>query len=79
MGFTFAAVAVYVDAGQRNGDSFLTVALMEAAIGVPIIGLIMILFFCPYRPQRLKNLAALDRFLPGRPRLRLWGKRAAAS
>lgn len=72
VGFTVAAVAVYVDPAHRNDDSFLTIALMEAAIGLPIILLIMILFFRPYRPRRLKNLAALDRFLPGRPRIGSW-------
>jgi len=78
VGFTFAVFAVYIDAGQRNGDSLLTIALMEATIGVPIIGLIMLLFFRPYRPRRLKNLAALDRFLPGRPRIGLWfGRRVS--
>ena len=77
VGFTVAAVAVYIDPEHRNDDSFLTIALMEAAIGLPIILLIMILFFRPYRPRRLTTLAALDRFLPGRPRIRLWfGRRA---
>lgn len=72
VGFTVAAVAVYIDPQHRNDDSFLTIALMEAAIGLPIILLIMILFFRPYRPRRLKTLAALDRFLPGRPRIGSW-------
>jgi hypothetical protein len=77
VGFTVAAVAVYIDPQHRSDDSFLTIALMEAAIGLPIILLIMILFFRPYRPRRLKTLAALDRFLPGRPKFRLWfGNRA---
>jgi hypothetical protein len=72
VGFTVAVFAVYIDPEHRSDDSFLTIALMEAAIGLPIILLIMILFFRPYRPRRLKNLAALDRFLPGRPKFRLW-------
>lgn len=77
VGFTVAVFAVYVDPEHRHHDSFLTIALMEAAIGLPIILLVMILFFRPYRPRRLKNLAALDRFLPGRPKFRLWfGSRA---
>ena len=64
VGFTFAAFAVYVDAGRRNGDSFLTIALMMAVIGTPILALIMLLFFRPYRPRRLNGLSAMDRFLP---------------
>jgi hypothetical protein len=79
VGFTVAVFAVYIDPEHRNHDSFLTVALMEAAIGLPIILLIMLLFFRPYRPRRLKNLAALDRFLPGRPKFRLWRKRTPGS
>jgi hypothetical protein len=79
VGFTVAAVAVYIDPEHRSDDSFLTIALMEAAIGLPIILLIMILFFRPYRPRRLKNLAALDRFLPGRSRIGSWFARRAST
>jgi hypothetical protein len=79
VGFTVAVFAVYIDPEHRNHDSFLTVALMEAAIGLPVILLVMILFFRPYRPRRLKTLAALDQFLPGRPKFRLWRKRAPES
>jgi len=79
VGFTVAVFAVYLDAGQRNGDSLLTVALMEAVIGVPVIALVMFLFFRPYRPRRLKTLAALDRFLPGRPKFWPWRNRVPTS
>ena len=64
VGFTVAAIAVYVDAGRRNGDSFLTIALMMAAIGTPILALVTLLFFRPYRPRRLKRVGELERFLP---------------
>jgi len=79
VGFTVAVFAVYVDPEHRNHDSFLTIALMEAAIGLPIILLVMLLFFRPYRPRRLKDLAALGRFLPGRSKFRLWRKRSPES
>jgi hypothetical protein len=45
-------------------DSLLTVALTMAAVGVPILAVIMWFFFRPYRPRRLATAADLDRFLP---------------
>lgn len=64
-GLVFATFAAHADQNGSHRDSLLTVALMMAAIGAPIVGVIMWFFFRPYRPRRLSGASALDRFLPG--------------
>ncbi len=64
VGQAFGTFAVYADQHGEHRDSLLTIALMMAAIGTPIVALVMVLFFRPYRPRRLKGAGALDRFLP---------------
>jgi hypothetical protein len=58
---TFAANA---DQSGSHRDSLPTTALLMAAIWVPILGVILWLFFRPYRPRRLGALSELDHFLP---------------
>jgi hypothetical protein len=55
---------VYADQHDTHRDSLLSVALMMAAIGTPILALVMLLFFRPYRPRRLHSLSDIARFLP---------------
>ena len=77
VGQAFGTFAVYADQHDAHRDSLLTVALMMAAIGTPILALVTWLFFRPYRPRRLRSLSDIDRFLPGRPGTGLWfGRRA---
>jgi hypothetical protein len=64
VGQAFGTFAVYADQQGEHRDALLTIALMMAAIGTPIVALVMLLFFRPYRPRRLKGAGALDRFLP---------------
>ena len=64
VGQAFGTFAVYADQHGEHRDSLLTIALMMAAIGVPILALVSWLFFRPYRPRRLRSLSDIDRFLP---------------
>lgn len=64
IGQAFGTFAMYADQHGAHRDSLLTVALMMAAIGTPILAIVLWFFFRPYRPRRLKDLSALDRFLP---------------
>jgi hypothetical protein len=64
LGQAFGTVAVYADQHGAHRDSLLTIALMMAAIGTPILALVTLLFFRPYRPRRLKRVGELERFLP---------------
>jgi hypothetical protein len=61
---TFATFATSAEHSGPHEDSLLTVALTMAAVGVPILAVIMWFFFRPYRPRRLAAVADLDRFLP---------------
>ena len=61
----FGTFAANADQAGSHRDSLLTVALVMAAIGVPILGVILWFFFRPYRPRRLKGSGDLDPFLPG--------------
>lgn len=65
LGQAFGTFAVYADQHGDHQDSLLTIALMMAAIGTPILVLVILLFFRPYRPRALAGAADLDRFLPG--------------
>jgi hypothetical protein len=53
-----------VNTEQKGRDTLLTDALMMAAIGAPILAVILFFFFRPYRPRRLRAPAGIDRFLP---------------
>jgi hypothetical protein len=64
LGQAFGTFAVYVDQHGEHRDSLLTVALMMAAIGTPILAIVLWFFFRPYRPRALAGAAGLDRFLP---------------
>jgi hypothetical protein len=64
LGQAFGTFAVYVDQHGSNRESLVTIALMMAAIGTPILAIVMWFFFRPYRPRRLNALSAMDRFLP---------------
>ena len=61
----FGTFAANADQTGSHQDSLLTVALVMAAIGVPILGVILWFFFRPYRPRRLEGSGDLDPFLPG--------------
>lgn len=63
-GLAFATFAANADPSRSHHDSLLTVALTMAAIGVPILGVILWFFFRPYRPRRLRSLSELEVFLP---------------
>lgn len=64
-GQAFGTFAMYADQHGARRDSLLSIALMMAAIGTPILAIVMWFFFRPYRPRRLDGAAGLDRFLPG--------------
>ena len=64
VGQAFGTFAVYADQHGEHRDSLLTIALMMAAIGTPILALVTLLFFRPYRPRRLRSLSDIARFLP---------------
>jgi hypothetical protein len=64
VGQAFGTFAVYADQHGAHRDSLLTVALMMAAIGTPILAIVMWFFFRPYRPRALAGAVELDRFLP---------------
>ena len=64
VGQAFGTFAVYADQHGAHRDSLLTIALMMAAIGTPILALVTLLFFRPYRPRRLRSLSDIARFLP---------------
>ncbi|WP_066811568.1 hypothetical protein [Sphingomonas asaccharolytica] len=61
-GLAFGTFAV--NSEQEGHSSLLADALMMAAIGAPILAIILWFFFRPYRPRRLSGLSDLDRFLP---------------
>jgi len=61
-GLAFGTFAV--NSEQNGHNSLLTDALMMAAIGAPILAIVLWFFFRPYRPRRLRTQAQMDRFLP---------------
>jgi hypothetical protein len=63
-GQAFGTFAVYADQHGAHRDSLSSIALMMAAIGTPILAIVMWFFFRPYRPRRLRRSSDLDRFLP---------------
>jgi hypothetical protein len=64
LGQAFGTFAVNADQRGSHPNSLLTDALMMAAIGTPILAIVMWFFFRPYRPRRLHNLPDIARFLP---------------
>jgi hypothetical protein len=64
LGQAFGTFAVYADQHDAHRDSLLSIALMMAAIGTPILAIVMWFFFRPYRPRRLHDLSDIARFLP---------------
>lgn len=64
VGQAFGTFAVYADQHGAHRDSLLSIALMMAAIGTPILAIVLWFFFRPYRPRRLRGLSDIDRFLP---------------
>jgi hypothetical protein len=64
LGLTFGTFVTNAEQSGAHRDSLLTSALMMAVIGLPIVGVLLLLFFRPYRPRRLGGLSELDRFLP---------------
>lgn len=60
-GLAFGTFALH---SEQDGHNLLSDALMMAAIGAPILAIVLWFFFRPYRPRRLSGPSDLDRFLP---------------
>jgi len=61
-GLAFGTFAV--NSEQNGHNSLLADALMMAAIGAPILAIVLWFFFRPYRPRRLRTPSDMERLLP---------------